>query len=62
MSMLFSTKLMMQLSAVVFLSYLPEAGEYQVLMLYLENSMGFSKAELSLYIAIMGILSIIAQT
>eukprot|EP00035_Acanthoeca_spectabilis_P025375 m.458165 g.458165 ORF g.458165 m.458165 type:complete len:495 (+) comp21435_c0_seq1:288-1772(+) len=62
MKLLFSTRLMTQLATIVFFSYLPEAGEYQVLMLYLENTLQMSKAELSLFIAIMGVLSIIAQT
>ena len=34
----------------------------QVLMLYLENTLEMSKAELSLFIAVLGILSIVAQT
>eukprot|EP00038_Savillea_parva_P000499 m.96501 g.96501 ORF g.96501 m.96501 type:complete len:502 (-) comp10170_c0_seq1:118-1623(-) len=62
MKLLFSTRLMTQLATIVFFSYLPEAGEYQVLMLYLENTLNMSKAELSLFIAILGILSIMAQT
>jgi hypothetical protein len=43
-------------------SYLAEAGESQCLMLYLENSVHFSKSELAGYIAILGVLSIISQT
>lgn len=62
MKLLFSTRLMTQLATIVFFSYLPEAGEYQVLMLYLENRLGMSKAKLSLFIGVLGILSIIAQT
>ena len=46
----------------VFFSYLPEAGEYQCLMLYLENTVRFTKADLALFIAVLGTLSIIAQT
>lgn len=49
-------------SHVVTCSYLPEAGEYQTIMLYLRSSIGFSHADLAAYIAILGILSIIAQT
>mmetsp|Transcript_35181 Transcript_35181/g.92056 ORF Transcript_35181/g.92056 Transcript_35181/m.92056 type:complete len:501 (+) Transcript_35181:205-1707(+) len=62
MKLLTTTPLMSQLSTVIFFSYLPEAGEYQILMLYLENTLSMSKAELSLFIAILGILSIVAQT
>ena len=43
-------------------SYLPEAGQYQCIMLYLQNQIGFSKPELAAYIAFVGILSIVAQT
>ena len=43
-------------------SYLPEAGEYQCLMLYLEYTIQFSKGELAAFIGVLGILSIVAQT
>ena len=42
-------------------SYLPEAGQYQCLMLYLQ-SIGFSTTDLAAFIAGVGILSIFAQT
>ena len=43
-------------------SYLPEAGQYACIMLYLQNSIDFSKAQLAGFIALLGILGIIAQT
>jgi len=43
-----------EVSAIVFFSYLPEAGEYQCLMLYLENSIHFSSEELAAFIAVLG--------
>eukprot|EP00053_Salpingoeca_punica_P015488 m.142970 g.142970 ORF g.142970 m.142970 type:complete len:532 (-) comp16727_c0_seq1:420-2015(-) len=58
----FSSTFMLQFSAIVFFSYLAEAGEYQCLMLYLENTLHFSKLELAAYIAVLGLLSIISQT
>ena len=58
----FHSRSMMQISIIVFFSYLPEAGEYQCLMLYLQNSIGFSPEELAGFIGLMGILSILAQT
>ncbi len=43
-------------------SYLPEAGEYQCLMLYLQNTLHFSQIDLVYFIALLGTLSIVAQT
>eukprot|EP00040_Diaphanoeca_grandis_P014019 m.70932 g.70932 ORF g.70932 m.70932 type:complete len:500 (+) comp24288_c2_seq1:430-1929(+) len=62
LKLLTSTRLMTQLSTIVFFSYLPEAGESQCIMLYLENQMHFSKADMSLFIALLGTLAIFAQT
>lgn len=45
----------------VFLSYLPEAGQYSCIFVYLKLKMGFSSAEVSIFIAVIGILSIMAQ-
>lgn len=53
---------MLQWSTIVFFSYMPEAGQYACLMLYLQNSMDFTKSELAAFIATVGILSIVAQT
>lgn len=58
----FSSPTMMLLGIVVFFSYLAEAGETQCIMLYLENTVHFSKTQMAAYIAILGILSIFAQT
>ncbi|NWI60208.1 MF14A protein, partial [Calyptomena viridis] len=46
----------------VFLSYLPEAGQYSSFFLYLRQIMGFSSESVTAFIAVLGILSIIAQT
>lgn len=45
----------------VFLSYLPEAGQYSCIFVYLKLKMGFSSVEVSIFIAVIGILSIMAQ-
>lgn len=45
----------------VFLSYLPEAGQYSCIFVYLQLKMGFSSIEVSIFIAVIGILSIMAQ-
>uniref|UniRef100_A0A7N6BXF9 Major facilitator superfamily (MFS) profile domain-containing protein n=1 Tax=Anabas testudineus TaxID=64144 RepID=A0A7N6BXF9_ANATE len=46
----------------VFLSYLPEAGQYSSFFLYLKQVIEFSPAAITGFIAMVGILSIIAQT
>ncbi|XP_036383463.1 hippocampus abundant transcript 1 protein [Megalops cyprinoides] len=46
----------------VFLSYLPEAGQYSSFFLYLRQVINFSSATIAAFIAMVGILSIIAQT
>nr|XP_061830545.1 hippocampus abundant transcript 1 protein-like [Nerophis lumbriciformis] len=46
----------------VFLSYLPEAGQYSSFFLYLRQVIGFSLATVAAFIAVVGILSILAQT
>ena len=43
-------------------SYLPEAGEYACITLYLENSIRFSKGEMAGFIALLGTLCVVAQT
>ena len=43
-------------------SYLPEAGQYACITLYLENSIGFSQAAMAGYIALLGTLCVVAQT
>ncbi|KGL78053.1 Hippocampus abundant transcript-like 1, partial [Tinamus guttatus] len=46
----------------VFLSYLPEAGQYSSFFLYLRQIIGFGSVSIAAFIAVVGILSIIAQT
>ncbi|XP_072538016.1 hippocampus abundant transcript 1 protein isoform X2 [Salminus brasiliensis] len=46
----------------VFLSYLPEAGQYSSFFLYLRQVINFSSAAIAAFIAMVGILSIVAQT
>lgn len=45
----------------VLLSYLPEAGQYSCIFVYLKLKMHFSTMDVSIFIAVVGILSIIAQ-
>ncbi|XP_039613921.1 hippocampus abundant transcript-like protein 1 [Polypterus senegalus] len=46
----------------VFLSYLPEAGQYSSFFLYLRQIIGFTSISIAAFIAAVGILSIVAQT
>uniref|UniRef100_A0A3B3DB42 Si:ch211-87m7.2 n=1 Tax=Oryzias melastigma TaxID=30732 RepID=A0A3B3DB42_ORYME len=46
----------------VFLSYLPEAGQYSSFFLYLKQVIEFSPEAIAAFIAMVGILSIVAQT
>ncbi|XP_050842979.1 hippocampus abundant transcript-like protein 1 [Serinus canaria] len=46
----------------VFFSYLPEAGQYSSFFLYLRQVIGFGSASIAAFIAVVGILSIVAQT
>ncbi|KPP72516.1 hippocampus abundant transcript 1 protein-like, partial [Scleropages formosus] len=46
----------------VFLSYLPEAGQYSSFFLYLRQVVGFTSETVAAFIAVVGILSILAQT
>ncbi len=50
------------LCATVFLSYLPEAGQYSCFFVYLRLVMDFSKESVAMFIAAIGILSVVAQT
>lgn len=45
----------------VFLSYLPEAGQYSCIFVYLKLKMGFGPGHVAIFIAVIGILSIAAQ-
>ncbi|XP_077417163.1 hippocampus abundant transcript-like protein 1 isoform X7 [Vanacampus margaritifer] len=51
----------MLICVTVFLSYLPEAGQYSSFFLYLRQVIDFSPATIAAFIAMVGILSIIAQ-
>ncbi|XP_034047323.1 hippocampus abundant transcript 1 protein isoform X2 [Thalassophryne amazonica] len=46
----------------VFLSYLPEAGQYSSFFLYLRQVINFSSKTIAVFIGVVGILSIVAQT
>ncbi|XP_046841230.1 hippocampus abundant transcript 1 protein-like [Xenia sp. Carnegie-2017] len=50
------------LSVAVFLSYLPEAGQYSCMFLYLKKVMYFDSEDVATFIAVAGILSVVAQT
>lgn len=54
--------LILLLCVTVFLSYLPEAGEYSSIFVYLRLVMNFTKEEVASYIAVVGVLSVLAQT
>lgn len=45
----------------VLLSYLPEAGQYSCIFVYLKLKMHFTSVDVSIFIAVVGILSIAAQ-
>lgn len=46
----------------VFLSYLPEAGQYSCFFVYLKLIIGFSEVQVAKFIAFIGLLSVLAQT
>lgn len=46
----------------VFLSYLPEAGQYSCFFVYLKLIVGFSEEQVATFIAFIGLLSVLAQT
>ncbi|KAH9498467.1 Hippocampus abundant transcript-like protein 1 [Bulinus truncatus] len=54
--------LILLLCVTVFFSYLPEAGEYSSIFVYLRLVMSFTKEEVASYIAVVGVLSVLAQT
>ena len=54
--------LILMLCVAVFLSYLPEAGEYSSFFVYLRLVMNFSAEQVASFIAVVGILSVLAQT
>ncbi|XP_067648371.1 hippocampus abundant transcript 1 protein isoform X2 [Eurosta solidaginis] len=52
--------ILMQCVAVL-LSYLPEAGQYSCIFVYLKLKMGFNSMEVAVFIAVVGVLSISVQ-
>ena len=54
-------KMIMMLCIAVFFSYLPEAGQYSCFFVYLKLIVGFSSEDVALFIAVVGLLSVIAQ-
>jgi MFS family permease len=52
----------LKLAGVVFLSYLPEAGQFSCFFVYLKLVVGFTPEAVAAYIALVGILSVFAQT
>ncbi|XP_026472735.1 hippocampus abundant transcript 1 protein [Ctenocephalides felis] len=51
----------LMLCVTVFLSYLPEAGQYSCIFVYLKLVMGFTIIQVAVFIAVVGVLSIAAQ-
>jgi predicted MFS family arabinose efflux permease len=54
-------RMILMLCIAVFLSYLPEAGQYSCFFVYLRLVMDFSAEDVALFIAIVGLLSVVAQ-
>ncbi|CAH3169197.1 unnamed protein product [Porites evermanni] len=46
----------------VFLSYLPEAGQYSCMFLYLKQVIHFTSEDVATFIAVLGVLSVVSQT
>ncbi len=57
----FSDPTVTLLCITVFLSYLPEAGQYSCFFVYLKLVVGFTQQQISYFIAYIGILSCLAQ-
>lgn len=58
---IFADRTITLLCITVFLSYLPEAGQYSCFFVYLKLIVGFSQQQVAYFIAYVGILSCIAQ-
>jgi predicted MFS family arabinose efflux permease len=54
-------RMILMLCIAVFLSYLPEAGQYSCFFVYLRLVMDFSAEDVALFIAVVGLLSVVAQ-
>ena len=52
----------MLLCICVFLSYIPDAGQMSCIFLYLQQVIKFSEEKVTSFIAVCGVLSILAQT
>ena len=61
LKVVFADRTISLLCVTVFLSYLPEAGQYSCFFVYLKLIVGFSQQEVAYFIAYVGILSCIAQ-
>ncbi|ETN77998.1 hypothetical protein RB195_017443 [Necator americanus] len=55
-------RLVLQLAVIVFLSYLPESGQFSCFFVYLKLVVGFSPEAVAAFIGLVGILSVVAQT
>lgn len=55
-------KTILLLSLAVFLSYLPEAGQYSCIFVYLRLVIGFTAEEVAIFLAVIGLLSVLSQT
>ncbi|CAL8109530.1 unnamed protein product [Orchesella dallaii] len=55
-------KTILLLCVTVLLSYLPEAGQYSCFFVYLRLVVGFKAEEVATFIAVVGIMSVVAQT
>jgi hypothetical protein len=58
---MFQDRTISLLCITVFLSYLPEAGQYSCFFVYLKLIVGFSQQQVAYFIAYVGILSCICQ-
>jgi hypothetical protein len=58
---IFNDRTITLLCVTVFLSYLPEAGQYSCFFVYLKLIVGFTQQEVAYFIAYVGIFSCIAQ-
>jgi predicted MFS family arabinose efflux permease len=61
LKVMFTDKTITLLCIAVFLSYLPEAGQYSCFFVYLKLFQGFTQQQVAYFIAYVGILSCIAQ-
>ncbi|CAG7785570.1 unnamed protein product [Allacma fusca] len=55
-------KTILLLCVAVLLSYLPEAGQYSCFFVYLQLVVGFKAEAVAMFIAVVGIMSVVAQT